>query len=45
MCSSCFRQFVVKEGDWQGVKAKFWKNPRADFAGAVFNFLTQSPQP
>jgi hypothetical protein len=45
MCASCFGQFVVKWSDWQGVKAKFWKNPRADFAGAVLNFLTQSLQP
>jgi hypothetical protein len=34
---------VVKSANWQGVKAKFWKKSGADFAGAGYHFLTQSP--
>jgi len=39
-----FLTVCVENRFWQGVKVKFQENLRADFAGAVFNFLTQSRQ-
>jgi len=37
-----FLTVCVENRFWQGVKVEFRQNLRADFAGAVFDYLTQS---